>query len=369
MIKPVIDEFKHYNNFKTQLIVTGAHLSKAHGYTVEEIKNDGLEISAEIDMLSNDDTPRAITKSIGREFTGLAHSLDKLKPNLMVIAGDRYEMLAAASACLVARIPIAHIYGGDITEGAFDDAIRHAITKMSHLHFVSNEESRRRVIQMGEQPEHVFNVGSPSLDKIKSLKYLSREELAENLKIKFRKYNLLVTFHPETLSPLPIEAQIAEFTGALRELGDEFVVFITMPNADPDGEKIRNALQSFVKDKENFCLFESLGYSRYFSLMNNVTAVIGNSSSGIYEAPSFKIPTVNIGNRQHGRLMAKSVINCAIDKDEILKSIETAKSLNCEKVKNPYDGGNASKKIVEAISKTQLGSKLLIKKFHDIHNS
>lgn len=366
LIKPVIDEFRANENYELQLIVTGAHLSNEHGHTVDEIKNDGVPISAEIEMIADGDNSRAVIKSMSRELAGLAHALDRLRPDLMFIAGDRYEMLIAASACLIAKVPIAHLYGGDITEGAFDDAIRHAITKMSHLHFVSNDESRRRVIQMGEQPEHVFTTGSPSLDKIKTLKFLDKKELEAALNITFRKFNLLITFHPETLSYMPVEVQITEFIDALSELDDKHSLIITMPNADPEGEKIRAALSAFAEGKNNVYLFESLGYLRYFSVMSQATMVVGNSSSGIYETPSFKIPTVNIGGRQRGRLMAKSVVNCACDHEEITNAIKFAKNLQCEIIENPYGNGGSSKKIVEIINKTRISQMLLTKKFYDI---
>ncbi len=363
LIKPLIEQVQKNKSLKLQLIVTGAHLSKAHGLTVNEISE---KIDAKVEMLESGDNAESIVKSMGRELIALAATLTKLKPDLMIIAGDRYEMLTAASACLIMRIPIAHTYGGDVTEGAFDDAIRHAISKMSHLHFATNEDSRRRIIQLGESPKTVFNFGSPSLDKIKTLKKLSKEQLAKDLKIKFRKYNLLVTFHPETLATIPVDKQITQFISALGELSDEHSVIITMPNADPEGQKIRAALQKFSKTRSNIYLFESLGFLRYFSMLAIVDMVIGNSSSGLYETPSFKIPTVNIGNRQKGRLMAKSVINCACDKKAILSAITKAKKLDCSKVKNPYGDGNSAKKIIDIIAKTKLTT---IKKFYDLHNS
>lgn len=363
LIKPIIDEVKTRSGLALQLIVTGAHLSPEHGNTVEEISEN---IDAKIEMLEHGDSATSVIKSMGRELNGLATELENLKPDLMVIAGDRYEMLAAASACLVSRTPIAHIYGGDVTEGAFDDSIRHAITKMSILHFVSNEDSRRRVIQMGERPETVFNTGSPSLDKLAGFKPLSRAELEDGLKIQFRKTNLLVTFHPETLAEQSVEHQVEEFVAALEQLDNSHSVIITMPNADPAGNAIRHALEQYAAGRDNIYLFESLGYVRYFSLMSHVDMVIGNSSSGLYEVPSFKIPTINIGNRQKGRLLAESVINCKCTKAEISNAITKARTLDCSNAKNPYGSGNASKQIVDVIEHTELNT---IKKFHDIYNS
>lgn len=363
LIKPVIDEAKTRPELIIQLIATGAHLSKKHGETFSEIEEP---IDAKVEMLESGDNAGAIIKSMGRELIGLADALENLKPDFVIIPGDRYEMLAAASACLIARIPIIHIYGGDVTEGAFDDSIRHAITKMASLHFTSNEESRRRVIQMGEQPENVISSGSPSLDKLHTLKTLSREELADSLKIKFRKHNIIATFHPETLSEQGVDSQVKEFISALGELGDDYSIIVTMPNADPEGQKIRTVLEEFAKGRENIYLFESLGYLRYFSMLKNVDMVIGNSSSGLYEAPSFKIPTVNIGNRQKGRLMAGSVINCNCSKDEIVKAIKHAEKLDCSNIQNPYGNGNSAKIIIDKIISTTPAT---AKVFHDIYNS
>lgn len=363
LIKPVIDEAKSRPEIEVQLIVTGTHLSKEHGYTVREIKDN---INAQIEMLEHGDTTASIIKSMGNELIGLSQELDRLKPDLMVITGDRYEMLVAASACLVARIPVAHIYGGDITEGAFDDAIRHAITKMSHLHFASNDTARHRIVQMGELPETVFNTGSPSLDKIESMKFLSREELQEQLKIKFREFNLLITFHPETLSGATVEEQAHQFIAALEQLDDSHTMIITMPNADPENGKIRDVLERFASNRDHVYLFESLGYLRYFSLLKNADMVIGNSSSGLYEAPSFKIPTVNIGDRQKGRIMAASVVNTPCFTNEILHAIREAKTLDCQNVENPYGKGGSAKQIIDIILATKPDIR---KRFYDLHNS
>ncbi len=366
LIKPVIDIAKKRPGIELQIIATGTHLSKNHGHTIDEITKSGLKVTAEVKMLEDDDTAESIVESMGNELIGLSSTLTRLKPDLIVMAGDRYEMLAAATACLILQIPIAHIYGGDLTEGAFDDAIRHAITKMSHLHFAASEDSRRRVIQMGEVPETVFNSGSPSLDKIITMVLLSKEELVKDLKIKFREYNLLATFHPETRSRQSVEDQAKEFTSALAWLDDRHSIIITMPNADPGNDIVKQAIQKTAKNKDNIYLFQSLGYERYFSLMSHVQIVIGNSSSGIYEAPSFKVPTVNIGNRQKGRIMAESVITCACLAGEINKAIEYAKTLDCSSVKNPYGDGDSAVKIIDAILAAKISP---IKKFHDIHNS
>ena len=368
LIKPVLDEVRR-SKFKLRLIVLGSHLDPKYGNTIEEIRKDKIKIDAQIKMRLRSDSSSEIVKSMAAELAQIADVYTKLKPDLVVITGDRYEMLAAASAALIFRIPIAHIYGGDVTEGAFDDSIRHAITKMAALHFVSNADSKKRIIQMGESAQNVFDVGSPSLDKLKTLKKISRKELESILGLKFRENNILVTFHPETLSKQSITSQMKELFGALGKLDNSNLIIFTMPNADPEGQVIRKQIMSFVKRKGNAKAFESLGYHKYFSLLAQVDVVVGNSSSGLYEVPSFKIPTINIGNRQTGRLKASSVIDAKCTKKAILSAVTQVKKLDCSKTKNPYGDGNSSKKIIAVLEKIEDFSQLIYKKFYDLHNS
>jgi UDP-N-acetylglucosamine 2-epimerase (non-hydrolysing)/GDP/UDP-N,N'-diacetylbacillosamine 2-epimerase (hydrolysing) len=296
---------------------------------------------------------------------GFADALERLKPDLMVILGDRFEILAAAQAAMVAKIPIAHIAGGDITEGAYDESIRHSLTKMAHLHFATNEASARRIRQLGENPAHVYNVGSPGIDQIKRMKLLSKEELEHDLSFAFRKKNLLITFHPVTLDETGSEEQFRELLSALEELGQEVGLIFTKSNADNHGRILHRMTEEFVKSRHNAAMYTSLGQLRYLSVMSHVDMVVGNSSSGLYEAPSFKIPTVNIGDRQRGRLQASSVINCPPKKEQIVSAIQTAFEMDCSQTVNPYGDGNSSKRIKDIIKGIPDYKKLLKKRFFE----
>src|SRR5690554_4148256 len=308
LLKPLIEKISSDNYFTLQLLVTGAHLSPEFGLTYKQIEADGYKIDAKVEMLLSSDTPEGITKSMGLGIIGYADALKQLSPDLLIILGDRYEMLSVASTALIFRIPILHIHGGELTEGAYDDAIRHAITKMSALHFTSTEEYRKRVIQLGEHPKTVFNVGAIGLDNFTSLSILSKSELENELNIKFNKYNFIVGFHPETLSNYSIEDQFKSLLQAIDVQTDSFFIF-TKANADTDGRIINQLIEKYVSSHpEKAALFASLGTQRYLSLMKLVTAVVGNSSSGILEAPSAPTATINIGDRQQGRIQAKSII-------------------------------------------------------------
>lgn len=348
-----------------QVIATGMHLSPEFGLTYKVIEEDGFTIDAKVEMLLSSDTPVGIAKSIGLGTIGFADALEHLKPDILVALGDRYEILAAVQAALVARIPVAHIAGGDTTEGAFDEAIRHSITKMSHLHFVTNEDAARRVRQLGENPEHVFNVGSPGLDNITRLKLLDRQELERSLDFSFRGKNLLVTFHPVTLETQPAEIQFRELLAALEGLGSNVGIIFTKPNADTDGRSIARLMDSYVATHPNARAYVSLGQLRYLSAMSQVDVVVGNSSSGLYEAPSFGKPTVNIGDRQKGRLQAASVINCAPVSGEIGKAIAQALATDCSGTVNPYGDGNSSVRIKDELKKIADPMVLLKKHFFD----
>lgn len=317
-------------------------------------------------MLLSSDTSVGITKSIGLAVIAFADALNRLNPDLLILLGDRYEILAAAQAALVAQIPIAHIAGGDTTEGAFDEAIRHSITKMSHLHFVTNDLSGRRVRQLGENPDHIYIVGSPGLDHIKRLKLLNRAELSTVLDFQFREKNILVTFHPVTLDKQSSSSQFQELLNALDALGNEVGIIITKPNSDTGGRSLLAMVDEYVAKKKNAKAYTSLGQLNYLSTIACVDAVVGNSSSGLYEVPSFKKPTVNIGDRQKGRLQASSVINCKPISSEIKSAIMKAFTLDCSGTINPYGDGNSSRRIYQILKQIQNYDFLIKKHFFEV---
>jgi UDP-hydrolysing UDP-N-acetyl-D-glucosamine 2-epimerase len=369
LLKPLIEKISADDYFTLQLLVTGAHLSPEFGLTYRQIESDGFKIDAKVEMLLSSDTAEGITKSMGLGMIGYADALKQLSPDLLVILGDRYEMLAVASTALIFRIPITHIHGGELTEGAYDDSIRHAITKMSALHFTSTEVYRQRVIQLGEQPDNVFNVGAIGLDNFRSLKLLSKREIEEDLNITFNQFNYLVGFHPETLSNYSVEAQFDALLQAIDKERDSFFIF-TKANADTNGRIINQMMEDYVnKYPEKSALFASLGSVRYLSVMKQVTAVVGNSSSGIVEAPSAQTATINIGDRQKGRIQAESIINCNANKEDITNAFNIAKSeefrKKIEDVTNPYGNGTASTQIVK-ILRSLSPDRLSHKTFYDI---
>ncbi len=360
---------KHIQNtpaFALQIIVTGAHLSPAYGLTYQQVESDGFSVTRKVDMALGDDSAVGVTKALGRATIGFADALAELRPDLLVLLGDRYETLAAAQAALIARIPVAHIAGGDVTEGAYDDAIRHSITKMSHLHFVTHAEAARRVRQLGEDPERIFTVGNPGLDQLQHLKLMAREELARELGFTFRRRNLLVTYHPETLDAESTENRIATLLQALERLGDDVGLIFTLPNADTGNRAIRERIEAYVTAHANARAYASLGPLRYWSAMKQVDAVVGNSSSGILEAPSLQKPTVNIGDRQKGRPQAASVINCGYGVGEIESAIRRAFDLDCRDVANPYGDGHAAERIVDVLKRVKNPRDLLKKRFVDL---
>jgi UDP-N-acetylglucosamine 2-epimerase (non-hydrolysing)/GDP/UDP-N,N'-diacetylbacillosamine 2-epimerase (hydrolysing) len=351
--------------FDLQIIVTGAHLSPVHGLTFRDIEKDGFRIDWKVDMLLASDTDSGVTRSLGLATIGFAEALEQLRPDLVVLLGDRYELLAAAQAALIGRIPVAHIAGGDTTEGAFDEAIRHSITKMAHLHFVTNEASAKRVRQLGENPEHIHNVGSPGIDQIRRVRLLDREELQRELGFVFRKRNLLITYHPETLDSRNAGEAVAELLRALDELdGDTGVVF-TMPNADPGNHAVRERIRKFVQDHAHARAYDSLGPQKYLSVLSQVDAIVGNSSSGIMEAPSFRKPTVNVGDRQKGRPQAASIVNCPARAADILAAVKRALALDCSSVVNPYGDGTASEQIIRILKSIPDYRALVKKRFFD----
>lgn len=365
LLYPVIKAISEDEDLHLQLIATGMHLSHEFGLTFREIEKDGFYIDKKIEMLLSSDTPVGTVKAMGLGLIGFADAYSELKPDLLVVLGDRFEILAACQAALIFKIPIAHIGGGDTTEGAFDESIRHSITKMSHLHFVTNEKAYMRVVQMGEKKENVYNVGSPGIDVILNTKLLAKEALEKELNLKFHEKNLLITYHPETLSGVPSCQNVKELLYALDGLGKNTGLIFTKSNADPEGREIINLVEEFVKEHPNAYIYHSLGRKVYLSVMTHVDAVVGNSSSGLYEAPSFKKPTVNIGDRQKGRLMASSVINCAPERGEILKAIKKAFVMDCSDTVNPYGDGKSSKRIVKVIKSIKEYKALLKKRFYD----
>lgn len=356
---------------KLQLIVTNMHLSPIYGNTYLEIEKDGISIDKKIPIIdavgSND--AKAILKSMSKEIAGLADAYEELQPDLIFLVGDRYEMLVAAIAALIEKIPVAHFGGGNVTEGAFDDSIRHSITKMSHLHFVSTEKYRKRVIQLGELPDRVFNYGSLGVENVTTMSLMSKEEVEESIKFKIDENTVLATYHPVTLSESSIAEDIDAFLTAISETPNLRVVF-TMPNSDTGGEIIAAKIQSFVdNDPNRYCVYKSLGVKRYLSVMKYSRAVIGNSSSGIAEAPSFHKPTLNIGDRQKGRVAAKSVINCETDKNSIknglCKVLSDEYAEIADKVENPYEKPHIVDSIFETISTYPL-EHLIKKTFYDL---
>jgi len=351
-----------------QLLVTGTHLSPEFGLTYREIEGDGFRIDAKVEMLVSADTASGTAKSMGLGLIGFGDTFDRLKPDLIVLLGDRFEVLAAASAALVAGIPVAHLHGGETTEGAFDEAIRHAVTKMSHLHFVAAEDYRRRVIQLGEQPERVFLVGGLGIDAIQRIALLDRAELEAALGVTLGARNLLVTFHPVTLEAQSSEQQMAELLAALHALHDTRLIF-TMPNADTGSRLLSKMVDDFVASHPQACSYASLGQLRYFSCLKLVDGVVGNSSSGLTEAPSLGVGTVNIGDRQRGRLKACSVIDCPPQRDAIRAAIDRlhtpAFRQALQATVNPYGQGGASEKIVKVLQHHPLDG-IVKKVFHNL---
>lgn len=370
LLKPVIDKVHNLAKLELQLVVTGTHLSPEFGMTYQEIEKDGYPISSKIEMLLSSDTPVGITKSMGVALLGFADYFAADRPNMVVILGDRYEMLAAVIAAMMARIPIAHIHGGEKTEGAVDEAIRHSITKMSQLHFTSTEEYRKRVIQLGEQPETVYNVGALGVENVKNVKLLCREDLEKQIGFKFTVPTIMVTYHPVTLEDMAAKEQFENLLTVIDNHKDISVIF-TKANADTDGRIINHMIDEYAGENANRCsVYASLGQLRYLSALQFCDAVVGNSSSGIIEVPSFGIPTVNIGDRQRGRAAAQSVINCGYSVQEIDKALQTALTDEfrdkASKVSNPYEKEGTSDRIIDLISQALDDGIIIKKKFYDI---
>lgn len=368
LLKPLMQKAQKDDALKLQIIATGTHLDQNFGYTLNDIEKDFSHIDAKIPITLTDD-PKTLSRSMGELQIALSSILNELAPDMLVILGDRYEMLSVASSALMLKIPIAHIHGGEITSGAIDDAIRHAITKLSHLHFTATTEYAKRVVQLGENPDRVFNVGALGVENIKKLTLLSKEELEESIGFTLDKKTLLITYHPQTLSTMTPKEQFKELLDALEDFQDLKLIF-TKANADAGGMVINEMIDSYVAThKDRAVVFNSLGQIRYFSAIKYADAVVGNSSSGLIEVPSFHTPTVNIGERQKGRVQAKSVINAANSKEDIVKAIKKALDKGfqqkIENVKNPYEGKTPVNTIIEQLKSCNLET-LLYKEFYDL---
>ncbi len=364
----LMKEIEAAESLKLQIIVTGMHLSPEFGLTYKQIEDDGFTIDAKVEMLLSSDTPVGISKSMGLAMIGFADAYEELKPDLLVVLGDRFEIFSAVSTATISTIPIAHLHGGEITEGAFDEAMRHSITKMSHLHFTTTDTYRDRVIQLGEQPERVFNFGAPGIDNIKRLDLLGREEFQQSIGFGLGKCNLLITYHPVTLEESTAEDQFRNLLSVLCELEDTHLLF-TKANADTGGRMINEMIDEYVSaHPDNTVAFISLGQLRYLSAMQYVDGVVGNSSSGLLEVPSFKIGTVNIGDRQRGRIKAESVIDCDTSVEGVRAALEILYSkefqVRLKNVVSPFGDGNTAEKIVNEIQLCPLKG-ILKKKFFD----
>lgn len=370
LLRPVIQKLRTDELFDVRVVVTGAHLSPEFGLTYKEIENDGIPIDKKIEILLSSDTPASISKSMGLALMGFADYFCESKPDFLVVLGDRYETLAVCCAAMNQRIPIAHLYGGETTEGAVDEAYRHAISKLSYLHFTSTEAYRTRVIQLGEDPSRVFNVGALGVENILKTPLMSREELEQSLEFQLSSRYVVVTYHPVTLEDETSAEGFQELLDAL-DVFPQLQVIFTKANADADGRIINTMIDEYVKAHRNTVAFESLGTVRYLATAKHSCAVLGNSSSGIIEIPSLGVPTINIGDRQKGRIMAESIISCKPER----KSIENALAIalsdefkdKLKNMKSIYGDGNTSSHIVEIIKEALNGNNIDLKKaFYDL---
>ena len=368
LLRWLMDGINKSTKLDLQIVATGMHLSPEFGLTYQEIENDGFKIDRKIEMLVSADSANGIVKSMGLGMIGLTDTFTELKPDLIVVLGDRYEIFTAVATAMIFRIPVAHLHGGEASEGSIDESIRHSITKMSHLHFVAAEEYKKRVIQLGEQPDNVFLVGGLGIDNIVKLNLLERKDFEKSIDFKLGIKNLLITFHPVTLEKNTSEKQMNEILMALKELKNTHLIF-TMPNADTDGRIIFKMIEDFVNNHPYAKSFTSLGQLRYLSCIKHVDGVIGNSSSGLAEVPTFKKGTINIGDRQRGRIKAESVIDCKPTTKSISDAIKKLYSLELQQklktVKNPYGFGGASDAIVKTLENISLKT-ILKKKFYNL---
>ena len=371
LLKPLMQEINKDNDLELYLIVSGMHLSPEFGMTYKEIEEDGFQINAKVEMLLSSDSPAGISKSIGLGVIGFTDEFQRADLDMLILLGDRYEALSAAICALVMRIPIAHLHGGELTEGAIDEGIRHSITKMSYLHFTSTEQYRNRVIQLGENPERVFYVGALGVENIKKINLMTKEELERSIHFEIDENTVIVTYHPVTLENNTVEEQFLNLLEVL-DRNPKIRMIFTKANADTNGRIVNELIDKYAaQNSERACAFMSLGQKRYLSALKYCRIVIGNSSSGIIEAPSFGKPIINIGDRQKGRICADSVINCGYTQQEIQQAMETAltkefenKASNC---RNPYEKENTAANIISVIKDYLLNDKIKLKKgFYDI---
>mgnify|MGYP000272023674 FL=1 len=371
LLKSLMQEINKDNDLELYLIVSGMHLSPEFGMTYKEIEEDGFQINAKVEMLLSSDSPAGISKSIGLGVIGFADEFQRADLDMLILLGDRYEALSAAICALVMRIPIAHLHGGELTEGAIDEGIRHSITKMSYLHFTSTEQYRNRVIQLGENPERVFYVGALGVENIKKINLMTKEELERSIHFEIDENTVVVTYHPVTLENNTVEEQFLNLLEVL-DRNPKIRMIFTKANADTNGRIVNELIDKYAaQNSERACAFVSLGQKRYLSALKYCRIVIGNSSSGIIEAPSFGKPIINIGDRQKGRICADSVINCGYTQQEIQQAMETAlteefenKARNC---RNPYEKENTAANIISVIKDYLLNDKIKLKKgFYDI---
>ena len=364
----LMKEIEADKDFELKIIVTGMHLSAEYGNTFLQIEKDGFEITRKVDMLLSSNSELGVSKSMGLGLMGFADAFSELHPDLVIVLGDRFEIFSAVSAAMIAKKPVLHIHGGEVSEGSIDDSIRHSITKMRHLHFTATEEYKNRVIQLGENPKRVFNVGGLGIDNINKLKLLTKNEFENAINFKLGVKNVLVTFHPATLETSSAEMQFSEILESLDELENTTIIF-TKSNSDADGKIINSMIDNYVSTRNNSIAFISMGQLNYLSALKFMDAVVGNSSSGLHEAPSFNIGTIDIGDRQKGRIKAESVISCLPKKEEISKSFDKLYSKDFQNIlnniKNPYGSGGASKKIVRKIKEINF-DEIIKKSFYDL---
>lgn len=359
----LLKDIQAHSSLELQLLVSAMHLSPEFGMTYKQIESDGFKITEKVEMLLSSDSAVGTVKSMGLGVIGFADALNRMKPDLLIILGDRFEALAAAQAAMILRIPIAHIHGGEITEGAYDDAIRHAITKLSLLHFTSTDAHRNRVIQLGEHPNRVFNVGAVGLDHLQRTELMSINNLSASLDFNLDKPYFLVTYHPVTTASEPAKESFLNILQALEQFPSHQII-LTYPNADDGGREIIPLLEEYAaKRPERVLAIPSLGQKRYLSAVKHAQAVVGNSSSGIIEVPSFKIPTINVGERQRGRMAAKSVMSCPPTTQAISKTLSSSLKNDFSKVINPYGKGQASEAILREVLKADLSA---IKSFYNL---
>ncbi len=348
ILRPLLTEIKKNKCLELKLVVSGMHMSREFGLTYKIIEKDGFKCDEKIEMILSSDTPVAVSKSVGLGLISFSEAFNRIKPDILILLGDRFETFSAATAAMISRIPIAHIQGGEMTYGAIDDHFRHAITKMSQLHFVTTNDYKKRVIQLGEHPRNIFNVGALNVDSMKKVKVLKKSEVEKRIKISLQKKTILVTFHPITLEKETAENYFKNVIEALDDFRECNIIF-TKTNADTEGRIINSLIDEYIIYNKNAVSFISMGQELYISSLRYVDLVLGNSSSGIIETPTFKVPTVNIGDREKGRIMAKNIINCNYTKTDIKRAISKGLSLDFKKkikyMKSPYDNGETAKKI------------------------